>query len=601
MIMNFGDQQGGYDGATVQSQINQIKRTGTPEQISMLDDFLATLEYTRKLEKFNSILSNSVYYPKWYIEKQNSEAAALAKVSFVSYNVSKIPDTTIKISDKEIEDYVSKRKNMPEWRQEESRSIAYVIFDASPTSADSANIKSQVEAKKAEFAAAPDPAKFISSNASAIRYTDMFFPKSLIQVPAKDSIFALPKNVVYGPYLDGHTYVIAKKIDEKTLPDSVYCRHILFRTQGEGALPDSVAEKKIDSTINAIEKGSGFVTVMKAVSMDAAANSQDSLGIMRFSSMQIQDAQSFDPDFGKYILFDGKKGQRKKVKTKFGYHYIDIVDHKNIQTHYKIAYFAKNIIATEETERTVLDNASKFAEESKDLKTFDENIAKSNGQLEKLEATNIAPNAVSIQSLDMKLGMGFGQAVPCRPLIREIYEADKGDVLKEQRIGDQRNGYKYIVAVVTDILEKGLVPARIARPRVEPILRNEKRIEEVKKMIAPATTLEAVAAILKDSIVTVDSLRMQTRNAQGFSPKAIGAIFNNANKGKLINQPFEAANSIVVIRVDDITTTSVITGELETQKAQVRMATKSLQMQYSSPIRIMRNIANIKDNRRKFY
>jgi peptidyl-prolyl cis-trans isomerase D len=94
---------------------------------------------------------------------------------------------------------------------------------------------------------------------------------------------------------------------------------------------------------------------------------------------------------------------------------------------------------------------------------------------------------------------------------------------------------------------------------------------------------------------------LQTRNAQGFSPKAIGAIFNNANKGKLINQPFEAANSIVVIRVDDITTTSVITGELETQKAQVRMATKSLQMQYSSPIRIMRNIANIKDNRRKFY
>jgi hypothetical protein len=110
---------------------------------------------------------------------------------------------------------------------------------------------------------------------------------------------------------------MAKKIDEKQLPDSVYCRHILMRTAGEGALIDSVGEKRIDSAIKAIEGGASFVSVMKLVSMDAAANSQDSLGIMRFSSQQIQDAQSFDPDFGKYILFDGTKGKKKKIKTKF--------------------------------------------------------------------------------------------------------------------------------------------------------------------------------------------------------------------------------------------------------------------------------------------
>jgi hypothetical protein len=42
------------------------------------------------------------------------------------------------------------------------------------------------------------------------------------------------------------------------------------------------------------------------------------------------------------------------VKTVFGYHLIEILDQKNFQPHYKIAYFAKPIIASDETERLFL-------------------------------------------------------------------------------------------------------------------------------------------------------------------------------------------------------------------------------------------------------
>jgi len=94
---------------------------------------------------------------------------------------------------------------------------------------------------------------------------------------------------------------------------------------------------------------------------------------------------------------------------------------------------------------------------------------------------------------------------------------------------------------------------------------------------------------------------MQIRNQYGFSSKAIGAVFNNANKGKLISQPFAGANSIIVIRVDDITSTPVLTGSVESHQARMRTETKGLQTQYSNPIMIKRKIANIKDNRRNFY
>jgi len=605
MINNFGDQQGNYDGATVQNQINQIKRTGTPAQKEQLEDFLAALEYSRKLEKFNSTLANSVYYPKWYVEKQNAEAAALAKVSYVSYDLTKIQDSTIKISDKEIEDYVNKNKE--QYRQEESRSISFVIFDASPSAADSANLRKQLEDQKAEFAAATDVTKFLSRNRSSKEFLDIYEGKTQMLTPGKDSISVLSKNGVYGPYLEQNSYVLAKLIDSKSMPDSVKARHILIPTfdpqSGQQMLDDSTAKKRIDSIEQAIKGGARFDSLAVKYSSDqSSAIKGGLLSNPNNPATNYFTVNTMVKEFNDFC-FEGKKGDKKVVKTTFGYHLIEILDQKNPQPHYKVAYFAKNIIASEETERTVFDEASKFSADSKDMKTFDANIAKANGRIEKLEAANIGPNDVSVQSINQALSMGFGQAgaVPCRKLIKEIYKAAKGEVLGQEKIGDQKNGYKYVVAIVTDVLEKGLQPARVARPKVEPILKNEKKVEEVKKMIATATTLEAVAAILKDSIITVDSIRMQTNNRYGFSPKAIGAIFNNANKGKLINQPFGGVNSIVVIRVDDITTTSVLSGDMESQKAQLRLMTKGMQSQFSSPVMILRKNANIKDNRRNFY
>src|SRR5687767_9241703 len=148
MIRNFGDQQGNYDGAATQSQLNQIKRAGTQEQIDQMDNFFGSLEYNKKLQKFNSLLTSSVYYPKWYIEKQNAEGAGLAKVSFVRHPYSNISDSAIKVSDKEIEEYVNKYKS--KFRQEEARNISYVVFDAAATAEDSALVRKQLEDKKAE-------------------------------------------------------------------------------------------------------------------------------------------------------------------------------------------------------------------------------------------------------------------------------------------------------------------------------------------------------------------------------------------------------------------------------------------------------------------
>jgi peptidyl-prolyl cis-trans isomerase D len=342
--------------------------------------------------------------------------------------------------------------------------------------------------------------------------------------------------------------------------------------------------------------------------MDSVANTQDSLGIMRFSLKDITDAQRFDQDFAKYILFDGKKGQREKIKTQFGYHYIEIVDQKNIQPYYKFAFFSKNILASKETERRASEEASKFSNEARDLKSFEAAIAKSNGKYKKLEATNIGPNDISITNIDAMYAPaigGFGKVIPCRSLIKEIYKADKGEVLKQEKIGDPRVGNKQVIAVVTDVLKEGTQPVSVARagtpqtPSVERLLKDKKKAEQIKKAIGTVTTLEAAAVILKDSIVTADSVRIT--GVRGLvDPKVLGAIFNNANKGKVVPRAIAGTDAVYLIRVDDLTTTPVA-ADIEIQKQELRNNGKQRQQFYNNPLLVLKKTARIRDNRKNIY
>ena len=424
------------------------------------------------------------------------------------------------------------------------------------------------------------------ANGSSIQYFDGYLGKAQIQVPAKDSIFALSEGAVYGPYLDNHTYVLAKLIDTRPMPDSVKSRHILIGTfnpqTNQQILDDSTAKKRIDSIEVAIKGGARFDSLAIKYSTDqSSAIKGGLLSNPNNPATNYYTVNQMVKEFNDFS-FEGKKGEKKVVKTAFGYHLIEILDQKNFQPHYKVAYFAKPIIASDETERAVLEDASKFVSESEDLKSFNANIAKSNGRYQKFEATNIGPNDISIQDIDQRLtGGAYGQVVPSRTLVREIYKADKGDVIKQERIGDADMGYKYIVAVVTDVLKEGTQPAHVARATVEKILMDKKKAEQIKQMIGKVSTLEAAAAALKDSIVTVDSVRI-AGGGRITDAKVLGAAFNIANKGKVISEPIAGRDAVYVVRVDDLTTTSVAVADIEMQKSQMRQRAKQMQSFYSS-------------------
>jgi len=586
---------GKFDAITAQQQVNQLLKKGAPGQQEY--DYITTnidlVKNQRLMSKYMSLLTNSIYYPKWYLEKKNVDNSLLGKMSYVMVPYASIADSTIKISDDEIKDYMNQHKDDYK-KDKETRSIEYVLFSTAPSAADSAASRSEIEKLKPQLAAATDAAAFVSQQNSSLPFDNAYYAKSMIQVPAKDSIFNTPVGGVYGPYLDGSNYVLAKVIDVKSLPDSVKCRHILIGTAdmqtGQPTMPDSVAHAKADSIANAIKNGASFDLLDSLYSTDQAAKRDK--GVMTFSSKDIQ-GPNFAKEFGQFILFDGKPGDKKVVKTQFGWHYIEIMNFINVEPHYKVAYLAKPIETSPETDNTVHNLAAMFAGDSRDYKSFTANFEK-----------NLKPKGYNKQVApdidEMQFNL-MGVNGSARSFIKKIFETDKGDVIGPEQVPDN-----YVVAVVTNVTEPGLPDVASVRPMIEPLLRNKKKGEMIVKNIGQVSSLEEVSARVKQPVQTADSLRLSGGRTFGYEPKVLGAIFNPSNKGKVVTQPIVGLNGVYVVKVDDQTTTPVETANIDEQRKQLEMQMQNQlrqQMQYGmNPILDpLKKNATIKDYRAKFY
>lgn len=577
-----------YNPSAVQQTITQIRKSGTATQKTQLNQLLDNMVLERQYEKFNSILSSSLNTPRWLVEKQNADNSRLAKISFVKESYTSIPDSTIKISDAEISDYI--KKYPKNFKQQESRAIAFVTFSASPSSSDSAAVLQEIRNLKDRLAAADSVPMFLASEGAS--YFDGYINASTVQIPVKDSIFRLPVGGVFGPYLDGNSYVVARMMGSKVLPDSVKCRHVLVSNDiASGGFADSVASAKIDSVKKAIEGGANWAEMVNKYNPTSDGSRQNA-GVMTFSSTQIQD-EGFAPEFAKFILFDGKPGERKVVKTSFGYHYIEVQSFIKPTVHYKVAYLPREIVASQETDNNALNQANEFAAESRDHKSFEANYEK------KWKAKGAARNqAANITSWSSEIpGVGLS-----RSLVRAVYEADLGEVLKPERVENN-----YVVVAVTEVLEEGTMSVEKARASVEPLLRNFKKASILQSKIGKVSSLEAAALALGGkNIETADSLRMAgaPNSTLGFEPRVLGAAFNQANQGKVVDAAIPGMGGVFVVRVEQQTTTPVTAGDVQEQrKARTDQSKQALANQYSpnNPISVLRNAAEIKDYRSKRY
>ncbi|MGH2553808.1 MAG: peptidylprolyl isomerase, partial [Chitinophagaceae bacterium] len=585
------EKTGQYDPLRARQQVDQMMKNKQVAQTQkdQFKDYVDQLELQRKSEKYAAMLTNSNNYPRWYIEKQTADNSLLGSISIVKafYTDSSFVDSTIKITDKEIADYINKHKD--DYKQEESRSINYISFSAAPTAEDSVKIMNQTQLLKPEFDTINDISTFLARNGNPEQKNTYSLPAD-IPAEVKDSIVRANKSKSYGPYLNGGSYSLARLVETKMLPDSVKCRHVLVSTDtNAGGYEDSVAAKMIDSIKNAINGGASWAEMVQKYNplSDGSKPKNDEMTFPSSQIMEGMESGNFAKEFGQFVLFDGKPGEKKAVKTSFGWHFIEILSFIKPQLHYKVAYLNQEIIASQQTDDDAQQAAINFAGSCNDQKSFDaeyEKTLKPKG-INKGIGPNIKRNDAQVP------GLGFS-----RNFVRNIYSARQGEVLKPERVGDS-----YVVAVITEALKEGTQSVAKSRTSIEPLIRNKKKAEMLKQKIGKITTLEAAAASIGKTIDVVDSIRMKTGNPRanfGYEPLVNGATFNPDNKGKVVPEALVGINGVYVIKVENVSATSAETGSVEEQRKQKYQQTKQ---SGSNLIEALKKAATIKDKRSETY
>lgn len=571
---------GQYDIAKVQEWWQQAKKSKGEQRDAIESQIVEPMKLQALYNKYNSMIAASAYYPSWMQQKDVSDNKSFANISYVAIPYNVISDSTVKVSDEEITDYMSKHKSI--YKQDGGRYISYVAFSANPTGADTLKSLDAVSALKAPFFADTNAKAFVARNMSAINYYDGYTLKSKLAMAQKDSIAALSTGNVFGPYLDGGNFVLAKMDAVRQMPDSVKVRHILISTKdpqtGQPLLEDSIAKNRIDSVALAIKGGADFNAMVIKYSDDKG--SKDKAGEYDFSSTQFG---TLAREFSETIFY-GTAGDKKVVHTDFGWHYIEVMNQKNFEPAFKVAYLAKQILASDETINTASMKATKLSGEARDVKSLETYVTK-NG-IQKIDVPDlIKPN-------DYRLG-GLQDA---RQLIKWANEAKQGEVSEPFNIEDQ-----FVVAVVNKIQPEGLPDAKTARPMVELTIRNLKKAEEITKKLTATPTLESAAAAYKVQIGTVGADSTLTYSSQiingvGNEPKVIGASFNKAFQAKA-SEPIAGTNGVYVIKVNSIGNKASDTPEMLAQMTDQR--TRSLQQQLSGWFESLKKTATIKDNRSK--
>lgn len=307
--------------------------------------------------------------------------------------------------------------------------------------------------------------------------------------------------------------------------------------------------------------------------------SSDKVSNEKNGEIEFDNAAQMAPEF-KNFSFENKVGDLEVVRTSFGYHIIEILNHYNPKRALQIATIAIPIEPSEETIDQVYTETSKFE------------IAVTDGDFDAVAKENnyVVRPVSNVGVLDENIP-GIGNQ---RALVRWAFE-------EESKVGDIKRftvqGGGYAVVMLSAINEEGLMSTEKASVTALPAIRKEKKAEIIRAQISGAT-LEEIATNSGQTVKSAVALNMKTPTLSGAGrePKVIGAAFG-LDEGE-ISQPVEGNLGVYIVLTSKITTADPQPGY---QAAANRVGATKVNNVNTVLYNALKDASDIEDNRATFY
>jgi peptidyl-prolyl cis-trans isomerase D len=536
----FADDKTGQVSPAKIRQFTQSMTDDQEKQWAQLENYIRQI---RIVEKYNNMIKKGLYVTKEVAKANFIAQNANTDIKYVVKSYNTIVDSTLKPSDVELTEYYKAHQN--EFKQETSRKIEYVAFNIAASPEDIEETRKAMEAVANEFKAkkATEDSTFVISQAASRNFDVTYHTKGTLSPEIDTTMFKSEIGTVVGPYTENGSFIISKLTGIKTSADSSKVRHILISYKGAGASPDVTrtkeqAKKEADSLLTVLKKDrSKFGEFVDKYSDDNGKK-------MPPNKKEGEDYPGKGGDYGwmnansgfvepfKNAGLDGKKGDLVIVETQFGYHIIEVLDAKGSQKKVQVASIDRKIEPSTKTRQNLFVQASEFAGKNTTEEQFQSAVVAD--KLNKRIADNIKENDRNIPGIDSP-----------RDLIRWVYENKKGTVSEPKEFGD-----KFIIAVITEVKEKGIAPQEQVKDDLTSKVIKQKKAEKLSKELEDAlagnTTIDALATKLNLPLQQAQGINFSTNALPGTSnePAVIGIV--TAQKAQTMTKPITGKDGVFV-------------------------------------------------------
>ncbi|MBX2892444.1 MAG: SurA N-terminal domain-containing protein [Saprospiraceae bacterium] len=515
--------------------LNQVKSAIDAGQLGQADPrFVASWAEQEKEviadrleDKVMAMINKGLYTPKWLAEVTFRESNERRDFAYLRIPFDKVSDTEAPVTDA---DYKAFLKDNPKLytQLEETRVIVYVPIDVVPTANDSSLAYDGVAKLLDGLRNTDNDSVFVLSNNGT--YSPAYKTKSELSPTMGDSLMKLPLGTIFGPYLDGGAWNIAKIIDRKVVPDSVRVSHIALQNTPENAV-------RIDSLLDLLNTGKARFDSL------ASQFSQDTKSATEGGDLGWIGRTAEGNDLANLIFYQAEPGKNYRLENPQVLQIVRVTDRKfdKNETGLRAVFLSQKIEPSKSTQQAMKDKAQALVLSAKNLDDLTAQAGEQNLQV--LTSGNM-------NATDFMVGV-LGSGDDAREIVRWAFDKKTKVNSVAQEVfsfRDQSGGYfdsRYVVAALKSITPKG--PASVATlkaiPEADQKVKNLKKAEVITgKMLQAAGDLAAIAATWA---VPVDTARGATMIQVGSDPRVVGVAFA-LDKG-VVSPPITSNSGVYVV------------------------------------------------------
>lgn len=552
-------------------QQNFSAMLATPKGKSDFMSYKRLIISKRLREKFDNLVSSGIYTNA--LEGKYDFVTSNRKVNFnyafKSYN--DIDDNEVSVSDSDVKSYFNAHKSDDQYEQKTGRTISFARIPLSASAEDAEAIETNLTELKALWqASALSDSDFVAS-ANEKAFTSTVLKAADVETDLNEStLFESEKGDYVGPYLKKQSYKLARVMDFFSEPDSASCRHILLTAKN----PQDAAEMdqlmtRADSLKRALRRGASFDDLAERFSDDPGSKTNGGFYDFFTRGRMVKPFEDF--------CFENKPGTVDAVRTQFGVHLIEVMEHTNPVSRVRVAMIERAIEPSPETARDSYSAASEFAIQANSREAFMSSASEAG------YATNTADKV-------LRKATSISGLRNASELISWAYNAIEGEVSNPILIDKN-----YVVAHLDGITSPGEPVFEAVEQEMRTAAIKEAKGEKYVSMMDQGS-LDEIAAAIGSSVKAASNIAMKfpTVSAAGAKPEpeVVGRAFAIAT-GEM-STPIIGENGIWVVAPSSSTEPAEKSDFLSEQTSLLARARGAVTQRISNA---MLDAAELTDNR----